>query len=453
MTFSVAGLSSRVLRRVAICGVILGVVYALSPLTVWFALAMILIVRAAVAGLEGQERRWVLTLLVVAIVLRVIAIGGLFALTNHAKVPFASFFGDEEYFIKRSLWLRNLSLGIPIHVADLKYAFDEYSATSYLYVLAFVQVLVGPAPYGVHLLAVAFYISGTVLLYRTVRPPFGRMPALLGLGLLLFLPSLFAWSISALKDPVFFLLMASSLALAVKIARGPGVPRRLLAAGAVTVLVVALETIRPGSGGLLSVASVAGGLAIAAAVSRPRLLIASMVAVPVLAGAVLKYPEAQVKTYSAVKAAAQQHWVHVATTGYVYRLLDERFYPDRGEIDDMEFREAAAFVVRALGRYVTVPLPWEVRSRWALAYMPAQIVWYILVALVPVGFVFGCRRDPFTAGLLLAYALAAAIVVALSSGNIGTLVRHRDLALPYLVWLSAVAMCELLSRGRTLSVS
>jgi hypothetical protein len=229
--------------------------------------------------------------------------------------------------------------------------------------------------------------------------------------------------------------------------------RRLTAAIAIAVLAAALESIRPGGGGLLSVASIAGGLAIAAAVSHPRFLLASIAAVPLVVGGVLGYPEAQVKAYGAVQAAARQHWGHVATPGYVYRLLDDRFYTDKGEIDDMGFREAGRFVVRAVERYLTVPLPWEVQSRWALAYLPVQIIWYILVALAPVGFVFACRRDPLIAGLLLAHALIAAIVVALTGGNIGTLVRHRDLALPYLAWLSAVASCDLLLRWRMPSSS
>jgi len=143
-------------RIAAFAGVGIGIVYALSPLTVWFAVAMWLIVRWAVQGIEGDERRWILTMLIAAVALRLVAIGGLFLLTNHSQVPFGSFFGDEEYFIKRSIWLRNVALDIPVHGADLIYAFDEYSATSYLYVLAFLQALVGPAPYGAHLLGVAF---------------------------------------------------------------------------------------------------------------------------------------------------------------------------------------------------------------------------------------------------------------------------------------------------------
>ena len=106
-----------------------------------------------------------------------------------------------------------------------------------------------------------------------------------------------------------------------------------------------------------------------------------MVALPILAGAAFAYPEVQLKAYCGVQAAARQHWGHVATPGYVYRLLDERFYPDRSEIADIEFRESAKFVARAIGKYLTVPLPWEVQSRPALAYVPEQIVWYILVVL------------------------------------------------------------------------
>src|SRR5207302_1211121 len=77
--------------------------------------------------------------------------------------PFGIFFGDEEFFIRRSMSLRNLALGLPIHSADLIYAFDEVGQTSYLYVLAWLQVLIGPAPYGVHLVGAALYLAAAVL--------------------------------------------------------------------------------------------------------------------------------------------------------------------------------------------------------------------------------------------------------------------------------------------------
>ena len=146
-----------------------------------------------------------------------------------------------------------------------------------------------------------------------------------------------------------------------------------------------------------------------------------------------------------MQAGARQHWGHVATPGYVYQLLDPRLYPDRSEIDDLHFGEAARFVERAVERYVTVPLPWETQSASALLYMPEQIIWYLLVALAPVGFVLAMRRDAVIASLLFAQAMVAAATIALSSGNVGTLVRHRGLALPYFIWLCAVALCDLVA--------
>ena len=117
----------------------------------------------------------------IAIGVRVLAVAGLFLMTDHAQVPFGTFFGDEEYFLRRSMWLRNVGLGIPIHSADLIYAFDDYSETSHLYILGFLQTLVGFAPYGAHLVGIALYLGTVLLLFRLVRPAFGAMPALLGL--------------------------------------------------------------------------------------------------------------------------------------------------------------------------------------------------------------------------------------------------------------------------------
>ena len=65
-----------------------------------------------------------------------------------------------------------------------------------------------------------------------------------------------------------------------------------------------------------------------------------------------------------------------------------------------------------------------------------------LLAWCIVGLIAGARRDPQLTGLLAAYMVTAAVLVALASGNVGTLVRHRGLAVPYLLWFSALGACE-----------
>ena len=129
-------------------GIVLGIVYTLSPLTVWAAAVFAFLVWLIGDGLPEAERKRIRAILVAAIVIRVVVIGGVWLTTDHARVPFAAFFGDEGYFIRRATWLRNVALGIPIHNADMIYAFDDYSYMHYMYVIAFVEALAGFAPYG-----------------------------------------------------------------------------------------------------------------------------------------------------------------------------------------------------------------------------------------------------------------------------------------------------------------
>lgn len=437
----------RVFRAVLLV-VAIGLVYTLSPLTFWFAIGIVPVVLLGTRGLDSDERRWVTGMLVVAIALRLLVIVGLFLATDHSQVPFGSFFGDEEYFIKRSLWLRNLALGFPLHRFDLEYAFEPHGSSRYVYLLALIQMLVGPSPYGLHLLGVFFYTFAVLLLYRLIRTTFGRAPAFFGLAVLLFLPSLFAWSVSVLKEPLFMLAGALSLTLAVKLIRASSPQSRGWALVGIITLAAALEGIRR-NGAAFGLAGVLVGLTIGFFVMHPRFLLAAVVATPILLGAVLSSPDVQLKTYVAVQSAARQHWgMVVVSRGYPYQLLDERFYPDLNEISSLQFGETLRFLARAVVTYVTVPLPWMVQSRAALAYLPEQIAWYALAALAFVGVLFAFRYDALVAGLLVGQTLVVAAAVAFTSGNVGTLVRHRGLALPYIVWLSGVGVCELLAALR-----
>ena len=71
-----------------IAGILLGVVYALSPATAWFGVAMWALHRYATSGFDADERRWLTGILVFAVALRVIAVAGLFLTTNYAQTPF-----------------------------------------------------------------------------------------------------------------------------------------------------------------------------------------------------------------------------------------------------------------------------------------------------------------------------------------------------------------------------
>jgi hypothetical protein len=431
------GLSPQILVGIgAGLGILTGVAYTLSPLTLIAAAALAWIVRSAGTGLSARERKWFAALLVTAIALRLALIVWLFLTADPAK-PYAAFFGDEEIFKSRSLWIRNLGLGVPISPADTIYSYDATGWSGYLPLLAMVQALVGNAPYGLHVMNAAVFISCVLILYRLVRPAFGGVAAMAGLALLLFTPTMFVWSVSALKEPVYSLAAVLEMLCVLQIVRGTRWWHRVLAALAVVVGVYALEILRKG-GAILALIGSLGGLAAGFVITRPRLIVATLILLPILGGVALSSATVQQRLLSVARDSAMYHAGHVMTPGYSYEILDGRYYLDRLQIRSMPPRDATAFVVRAFASYVLEPLPWKGDSWIVRAYFPELLVWWVAAALLPLGIVAGLRRDALLTSVLLAHGLAIMVVVALTSGNAGTLVRHRGQLLPYVIWLSAL---------------
>jgi hypothetical protein len=130
-------------------------------------------------------------------------------------------------------------------------------------------------------------------------------------------------------------------------------------------------------------------------------------------------------------------------------VLDQRFYSDSPQgnaIATMTPPEAGRFVIRAIASFVLVPLPGQIQSVPEMLFLPQQVAWYGLTILWVVGLFAGLKRDALVTCLLASFTAAGAAVIALNSGNIGTMVRHRDTLIPFIVWLSALGALELAAR-------
>lgn len=426
-------------------GLLLGLAYTLSPLSVLGLAALCWAASAAGTGLSAGERRWFWSIMSISVLIRLIAIALLFYTADPAT-PFASFFGDEELYKFRTMWLRNVGQGIRMSPADVIYSYDDVGHTSYMYVLAYVQALVGDAPYGLHVLNMVLYFCGVLGLYRLVRASYGAAVAIAGLILLLFLPSLTLWSISVLKEPMNVFMIAAELICAVAIVRAPHWWPRVVALIVVVAAAAAMESLRTG-GALTAAAGTIGGLFLILILSRGRRLALVLIAAPIAIVLITNLPAVQDRVMANARAAAFYHAGHVLTQGYSYQLVNPRYYANRVQLlNAMPPEDAGRFVVKAVWSYFAQPLPWRLQSRTMLAHLPEQIAWYLLALLLPFGVYAGLRRDLVLTSMLAAHAAAAILIVALSSGNIGTLIRHRALALPYVVWLSAVGAHELIRR-------
>jgi hypothetical protein len=426
-------------------GVALGLAYALSPLAVWFAAAMAGLFYWAGRGLPASERRWVFGLLAAAVALRLLAVAGLFLSSEQGRT--ISFFwdGDGVFMKMRAMWIRDVWMATPVFPRDFGLAFDRaYGWTTYLYVLAYIQYLVGLSPYGIHLFNVAVFLATAVALYRLVRPAYGALPSLLGLALLLFLPSLFFWSVSALKESLYVFLAVIALVAAVTVVQGTSWRARAVGLIALAAAVAAIGGVRVGAT-LIVTLGLAIGFAGGMLARRPSIALLLLVLLPFAVPRGMQRPAVQASIQTRLVQSGVLHLGNVRTQGHSYRLLDQHFYSE-GLVASMTPGEQGRFVVRALVSFLIVPLPWQAESGSEMIFVGQQMVWYLLVVFAVAGFFFGLRRDPLVTCMLAGFAVIGGVVIALNSGNIGTMVRHRDTVVPFVLWLSALGAVSIMAK-------
>ena len=421
-------------------------------MTVWFGVVMAALFIWTGRGLEGRERTWVLGLLTSALVLRLLALAILFLVTRRVDGSVAVLIPDETYLALKAQLMRVAALGGELSAFERVMVADNYGETSLNAVHAYLQLLFGEVPHGLRLLHVGLYLTACVLLHRVVRSAFGKVAALGGLAVVLFMPSLFVWSIAFLKETPSQFLTALAVTAAILAFRLPLILMRVAAAAVAIVFVLALGSIRPGAEVV-----VGGGIAvgvIGAILVRWPLLLAGAVACSLIGGVVVarRSPQMPPRAQALLVVAATSHIGYVNTVGRNYKVLDAEFYERRAEgttrtIDAARFTPAVSvrYVIRGVVTFFLVPRPQDATSASILTYLPEQLGWLLLAALSVIGVVAGLRVDAPVTIILASVVLCGAAAIGITSGNVGTLVRHRAMVMVLLPWLASLGACQLLT--------
>jgi hypothetical protein len=431
-------------------GVLLGVVMVVAPLVAVVAGLAFVIGRLALRGLGPAERRLLLAILAVAVCVRVGAVSAL-AVVNaprHDDQIVGAMSGDEAYSFARALRTRDVLLGTAATKYEYFIAYDEYGRNSYITFLTAAQVLFGPSPYGMRLANSLLFLSGLLLLFELARRTLGRLAAFGGMILVLFLPSLFLLSVSLLKESLYLFGTAAIIVGTVAVVRGRW-PGKTAGAAALAAGLAIVNGLRPGAFALAA-SGLALGFILRFVFASRRTLAFSLAAVLAAAAVVAARPSIERRVLDAVTQVAKTQSGHVFTVGHAYKLLDEGFYysPAAPIASKLELTrgEALRFLARAGSSLVVTPLPWQLISARELLYLPEQLIWYAIVLLLPFGARAGWRRDPLVTALLVGYALPTLAALAVTNGNVGTLLRLREvMGVPLLAWVSALGAADVLA--------
>ncbi|MEO7155951.1 MAG: hypothetical protein ABI039_00230 [Vicinamibacterales bacterium] len=432
--------------RPLIAGLALAAAFTASPLTVIALPVAFVVIRLAGRELPEDERRSLAAMLWIALGARLVAIAALFliGLPGHSDAAVGGLSGDDAYYFGRAIRARDLILGFASGKYDFFVVNDAYGQTSYLRLLTWLQVVAGPTPYGMRVVNAVMFVTGGAVLFRTVRRGFGAMPAFAGLAVLLFLPSLFFWSISLLKESMFFMLTALLIAATMRVLTDWRSKNLLPMLAVIVACLWLLDDLRRG-GLILATAGIALGLTMRVVFARPaRVTIAAVAAATLLLVAVSSGP-VRARFVAGVTQAAQVHAGHVFTVGHAYKLLDDGFYMYPRDPQHLTGAQSLRFLARAARSLLLTPLPWEMRSRGELAFLPEHLIWFAMLIFAPIGIVGGWKRSPLLVCVLAGYAIPTALTLAVTNGNVGTLLRLRALVTPQLVWISALGLLAVLA--------
>jgi hypothetical protein len=287
------------------------------------------------------------------------------------------------------------------------------------------------------------------------RPGLGATASSLALIALLFLPSLLVSSMSTSKEPSYFFVTTVMLTAALAVIRQPGALAKVAAVIGVAICLWILDDLRRGALAL-GISGLALAIAARIMLTTPRRALAG-VAIALIAAVMLwMQPPVRERFLDATANVAKMHAGHVFTSGHAYKLLDEGFYMHPGTPAAWPLQltglQAGRFLARAAASFIVTPLPWEMASTSELIFFPEHLLWLLIVLFIPIGAVVAWQRDASVTAVLLGFAMPTAAVLAVTTGNVGTLLRLRGLVTPYVLWFAAIgalAVCEwLLTRAR-----
>lgn len=390
----------------------------------------------------AEDRRLVVTVLVVAFLVRAILAVGLHA-ANFLK-GYHGISGDDLLYTVKSLAIAWRWEGKPYGwVADLAGGSIKFGTNPYSYLVAAYYALFGFHPVAAKLINGILGAFIGWFAYLAAREMFDARAARIALVAVSFYPSLIRWSVANLKDPLIIaIFMVSVYFLIITVRRRIKVWQLMAFSAGLYVMsffTPVLYAILLAGG-----AALAAGLRVVSAI-RPWRLRAVIVLLALLAaGAGLWYVmQSDPAPLITVLYRCEEQQGMIARADYSgYRLYPARFMAclNAGVVPPAML---AAVAFRGAVNFMLTPFPWQLTTPERLLSLPQMLVWYMALFFALLGFFRLAARQPGVALLVGCVVCTGIVASSLAEGNIGAAFRHRDVFSPFFIICASAAAGEL----------
>jgi hypothetical protein len=363
-----------------------------------------------------------------------------------------SIVGDEVGIHQRAWALANTLKGarLPEIQAKSLLNFGQYGWSLQVNILGFLYYLFGIVPVLGKCLNSLFGVLTGILVYFTTKKLFGIKTAKLAGILTVFFPTLFFWSITNLKDSIFIFILTFVAFSFTSFLKTRKVKYLLLLA----LLLPLIALYRTGIIALLIIPM------LVCALVNKKWLFAKVVVIFILSLTLLF--NSQAHNYLLKKIREKDNFSNIVmrqkangdSAESAYVIYPERFYNyHRYEnVYPITVNELIPSFTKGFTFLMFKPFPWDIDNKAKLAFYPIAVLWLVLFPFFIIGLFFSFRKEYGSSIFLILLFLSIAIMLSLTEGNIGTMVRHRDMLTPIYLIYSSLGLIRMSSGSKELQI-
>lgn len=345
---------------------------------------------------------------------------------------------DSDYYSSRGFiyaaYVNGMDNVVTRHYLGL--AGKQYGWSIYLYVIGFFYYLFNYSPIAVMFINCLIGALGAFFIYK-VSLNFGKIVSRVAFLLAAFLPNLVIWSTANFKEPSYIFLNLLSLWAIIRYFE----TKKLYYLGVLLfALLVELKLTQAEAWLILFIPVI---LSVIFYFIPKRTIILVLIMGFIMTTLIQKNQFfIQHFKQDIISKLYVKHIGHINTPGISYRVLSDKYYKNSDLIGQIENVELASAVLKSFTHFLFEPFPNRlIYKNFIFLYFPT-LLWYILLLFFFYGLacMSGYSRECLIP--LYCFLFSSSFVIALTSGNVGTLIRHRDMATPFFLIISSVGIAH-----------
>lgn len=436
-------------------GIFSGILLFFSPGTVFMLILAVGTVFFIRRISDQEERRFILVIFTAGLGIRMLltVLTMLFCafsgrLLNYASLGLPNYnapylLDDCGYYTLRSLFTSMYWSGVPFSPSAIKGIINlEYGSSGFIYILAAFFGLFGYAPVASKFLNCFFGIWTALAVYFIAKNIFGAKTARLSTGFAAFFPSLFIWSITNLKEPIFIFLIYTMLWAVIK-----SVATRKIRYLTIALLAARLQLFIRSTYEVffyLTLGTMLLYYLFVLSINLYKKKRALLLGILLISAVVFAWPARhRINTLldAGIRRIQIAHNGAVSTGGQTYKLLPDIYY----QITNKPITKPVFLTMLFKGwiHILLEPFPWKILTKSIFFSYPQMLLWYVLVVYAVLGAGFSLKYRFKESLILILYFFVITSGLAVTGGNIGTIFRFRDIITPLVLIFAAVGLTNM----------